>query len=387
MKALAFVVHNVRHNRARAVFTLGSVVVAFLLFGLLLPLNRLLHARIDLANANRLITVNSASMMRPLPVSYGERIAKVPGVELVSNFTFFGAFYREPANAVAALATEANRFAHMVDEVRFRKPADLAAWIADPASVAIGRQLADRMGWKVGDLIPIYSSIYPRADGKPVWIFRVAAIFDAAGAHGSTDSMVLHYRYFDRARAFGNGTVGWYSLRVDPRHAVAVAHAVDRLFANSPDPTNTVTEKAFAQSFLRQVGDFGAMIDVALILVFWTLLLVTGNTMAQSVRERFSDIAVLKALGCSGERVVLLVGLESLVIVVAGGVVGLLLADLAIPLIAAQSNQLLSMLHASWHDWLLGLGLMVAVAATIAAVPALRAARQPVCDGLGEALA
>lgn len=386
MKALAFVTRNVLHSRARAVFTLGSVVIAFLLFGLLMPLDRLLHSRIELANANRLITVNSASMMRPLPVSYGERIAKVPGVELVSNFTFFGAFYQEPGNTIAALATESRRFARMVDEVRFHNQADLAAWIADPASVAIGRQLADRMGWKVGDLVPIYSSIYPRADGKPVWIFRVAAIFDAAGANGNTDSMVLHYHYLDRVRAFGNGTVGWYSLRVDPRRAVAVAHAVDRMFAESQDPTRTVTEKAFAQSFLHQVGDFGAMINVALVLVFWTLLLVTGNTMAQSVRDRFCDIAVLKALGCSGERVVMLVLLESLAIVVTGGVAGLLLADAAIPVIASRSNQLLSMLHADWHDWLSGLALMLAVAVAIAIVPAIRAARQPVCDGLGEAL-
>jgi putative ABC transport system permease protein len=387
MTALGFVLCNLRHNRARAVFTIGSVVVAFLLFGLLMPLERLLESRVELANASRLITTNKASMMRPLPLNYFERIAEVPGVEAVSHFTFFGAFYREPGNPIAALATEPARFAQMVEEVRFQEPAALAAWIDDPASVAIGRQLAQRMGWKVGDLVPIYSNVYPRADGKPVWTFRVAAVFDAAGEQGNTDSMVLHYRHLDQVRAFGTGTVGWFALRVAPQRAGEVAQAVDRLFAKSHDETSTVTEKAFAQSFLRQVGDFGAMISVALALVFWTLLLITGNTMAQSVRERFCDIAVLKALGCSAERVVALVVLESLVIVLTGGLLGLLLANLAIPLAASQSQQLLSSLHAHWHDWAQGLVLMLGVSLLIAVVPALRAARQRVSDGLAEAMA
>lgn len=385
MTALGFVARCALHNRARAVFTLGSVAVAFLLFGLLMPLERMLQSRVDLANANRLITTNKASMMRPLPLNYRDRIAELRGVDEVSHFTFFGAFYREPGNPVAALATDPARFASMVEEVRYRNPQDLARWIDDPSSIAVGRQLAQRLGWSVGDLVPIYSSIYPRADGNPVWTFRVSAIFDAAGDKGSTDSMVLHHRYFDQARAFGSGTVGWFALRVTPERASEVARAVDQLFAKSHDETSTVTEKAFAQSFLRQVGDFGAMISVALVLVFWTLLLITGNTMAQSVRERFSQIAVIKALGFSNERVVGMVLLESLFIVVGGGLAGLLLAAVAVPVIATQSSQLLSTLQMSWRDWALGLALMLGAAALIAAVPAVWAARQRVTDGLSEA--
>lgn len=387
MNAFGFVARSALHRRARAVFTLGSVVVAFLLFGLLMPLERMLQSRVDMANANRLVTTNKTSMMRPLPASYAERIAEVPGVVAVSHFTFFGAFHREPGNPVAAIATDPAKFAQMVEEVRFNNPADHARWLEDLSSVAIGRQLADRMGWAVGDLVPLYSNIYPRADGKPVWTFRVAAIFDAAGKDGNTDSLVMHHRYLDQARAFGTGTVGWYALRVQPERAVEVARAVDARFAKSQDETNTVTEKAFAQSFLRQVGDFGAMIGVALVLVFWTLLLITGNTMAQSVRERFADIAVLKALGCSDVRVAGFVVLESLLLVGAGGLIGLLLANVAIPVIASQTNQLLSSLRGDWRDWAQGVALMAAMALAIAALPAWRAVRQPVADGLNEALA
>ncbi|MEW6708012.1 MAG: FtsX-like permease family protein [Pseudomonadota bacterium] len=387
MSPVGFVVRHALQSRARAVFTLGSVVVAFLLFGLLMPLDRLLQSRVEMANVNRLITTNKTSMMRPLPVNYGERIGRVPGVTGVSHFTFFGAFYREPGNPVAALATDPARFPGMVEEVRFRDAGDLQRWIDDPSSVAIGRQLAQRMGWKVGDLVPIYSNIYPRADGKPVWLFRVAAIFDAAGANGNTDSMVLHYSLLDQARAFGSGTVGWYALRVAPERAGAVAQAVDALFAGSHDETSTVTEKAFAQSFLRQVGDFGAMIRVALVLVFWTLLLITGNTMAQAVRERFYDIAVLKALGFSEERVIGLVVLESLFIVGAGGIAGMALASAAIPIVASNTSQMLSALQGSWRDWAQALALMLGVALAIAALPALWVARRRLSAGLSEAMA
>lgn len=387
MTAFGFVVRHALQGRARAVFTVGSVVVAFLLFGLLMPIDRLLQSRVTMANASRLITTNKASMMRPLPLNYADRIAQVPGVLGVSHFTFFGAFYREPGNPVAALATDPARFPSMVEEVRFKNEGDLKRWIDDPSSVAIGRQLADRMGWKVGDLVPIYSNIYPRADGKPVWLFRVAAVFDASGPNGNTDSMVMHYSYFDQARAFGTGTVGWYALRVAPDKAGEVAQAVDKLFADSHDETSTVTEKAFAQSFLRQVGDFGAMIRVALVLVFWTLLLITGNTMAQAVRERFYDITVMKALGFSEERVIGLVVLESLFIVVAGGLAGMALATGAIPIIASKSNQLLSALQGSWTDWAQALVLMVIVALVIAALPAVWVARRRLSAGLSEVMA
>lgn len=387
MTAIGFVVRHALQSRARAVFTLGSVLVAFLLFGLLMPLDRLLQSRVELANASRLITTNKTSMMRPLPVAYGERIEQVPGVTGVSHFTFFGAFYREPGNAVAALATDPARFPGMVEEVRFNDSDELQRWIADPSSVAIGSQLAQRMGWKVGDLVPIYSSIYPRADGKPVWTFRVAAVFEAAGENGSTDSMVLHYRHLDQARAFGSGTVGWYALRVAPDRSGEVARAVDALFAGSHDETSTVTEKAFAQSFLRQVGDFGALIRVALLLVFWTLLLITGNTMAQAVRERFFDITVLKALGFSEERVIGLVVLEALLIVLAGGITGMALAWAAIPLVASSTSQMLSALQGSWLDWGQALLLMVGVALAIAALPALWVARRRLSEGLSEATA
>jgi putative ABC transport system permease protein len=386
--SFGLIVRGVLHDKPRAVFTLGSVVVAFVLFGLLMPLQRLLHSRIDLANANRLVVTNKASMMRPLPVIHGERIAQVPNVALVSHFTYFGAFYREPSNPIAALVTDVAKFPAMVDEVEFRNAAERDRWTKDPTGVAVGRQLANRMNWKVGDLVPLYSTIYPRADGNPVWTFRVSAIFDAVGKDGNSDSMIVDYGYFDAVRAFGKGTVGWFALRIgSPAASGATAQAIDALFVNSHDETSTVTEKAFAQSFLRQVGDFGSMIAAALGLVFWTLALITANTMAHSIRERFSQIALLKALGFSEERVVGIVVGESLLLMGAGGCFGMLLALAAVPIIASQTAQLLSTLSVSWTDWALGLALMVGLGVMVALVPVVQAIRQSAIDGLCEAVA
>lgn len=387
MNTLRLVLATIAHRKARAVFTIGSVTVAFLLFGLLLPLERVFNSRVDLAAADRLIVTNKTSMMRPLPVSYGDRIGEVDGVDLVSHFTFFGAYYQDPGNEVAAIATDIDKFSAMVDEVVFKDPASRERWLDSQAGIAVGRQLAERLDWKLGDLVPVYSSIYQRSDGSPVWTFRVEAIFDGSSADANTDSMVINYEYFNRVRAMGHDTVGWYSLRVaDAERAAAIAGDIDALFANSPDQTRSTTERAFAQSFLRQVGDFGAMVAAALALVFYTLVLVTANTMAQSVRERFSEIGVLKTLGWSDRRVFGLVVSESLVIMLAGGALGLSIAAVAITQVASRTDELLSLATVEWADLGKALVLMLGFGVLVAVVPAWRAARQGVAQSLGEAV-
>jgi putative ABC transport system permease protein len=316
MTFLSLITSHLRHGRVRTSFTVMSVVTAFLLLGLLLPLDRLFQSRVQFADAQRLIVTNKASLMRPLPVNYEERLEEIDGVEKVAAFTYFGAFYRDPGNQVAAIVTDPRNFADMVGETVFHDARQFEDWTKEPAGIAVGRQLADRFGWKAGDLIPVHSSIYPRSDGSQVWTFRVMAIFDAAGKNGNTDSMVINYDYFDAARPFGKGTVGWFAVRVhDAGEAGRIAETIDAMFGNSPDETTTTTEKAFAQSFLRQVGDFGSMISTALVLVFYTLILVTANTMAQSVRERFGEIAVLKTLGYRRAHIAALILGESLLIV------------------------------------------------------------------------
>lgn len=387
MAILRLILANIFYKRSRAIFTIGSVMVAFLLFGLLLPIDRVFNSRVQFADANRLVVINRTSMLRPLPVSYGERISKTDGVDLVGHYTYFGAFYRDPSHPVPAIAAEAGKFQKMVDEIVFKDPAAYAKWASDPASVAVGRQLADKYSWKVGDLVPIYSTIYQRTDGSPVWTFKIDTIYDSTGKDGNTNSMVINYNYFDDARAVGKGTVGWYVVRIhDSRQAGAIAKAIDSQFANSPSQTSTTTEKAFAQSFLRQIGDFGAMITAALTLVFYTVTLVTANTMAQSVRERFSDIGVLKTIGYTDTRIFGIVLGESLTILLLGGCLGLLIAAIAIPQIASRTDQLLSALQFSWLDCAKAIGLMFGIGVLVSIIPAWGAARQDIVQALGEAV-
>jgi putative ABC transport system permease protein len=342
---------------------------------------------VDFANANRLIVINKASMMRPLPISYGDAIAHIGGVTAVSHFTFFGGQYQSAANPVAVIATDVRKFPAMVSEITFLDKAGLQSWFADPGSVAVGRQLARRYDWHVGDVIPIYSMIYPRRDGNAVWSFRIATIFDASEANGKTDSMVVNYRYFDEERMVGQHTVGWYAAVIDDaRKAPEIGRSIDRLFENSPDETSSVTERAFAQSFLQQVGDFRAMIMVALSLVFWTLILITANTMSQAIDERGAEIAVMKTIGFTGSRVAGIILLESVGLLGFGGALGLGLAATITVVVAAETSELLSTLTVAPTDWLIGLSLACGIGVLVGAVPALRAGRAGIINGLAEAI-
>jgi putative ABC transport system permease protein len=387
MRFLRFILGNLAHSRARLVFMMGSVVVAFLLLGLMLPVLRVFDSRVDFADANRLMVLNKASMMRPLPINYAARIADIDGVQAVGHFTYFGAAYRTADNQIPAIVTDPKGFSAMVDEVVFRDTKTRDSWFADPASIAVGRQLADENGWSVGDVVPLHSAIYAKSDGSPVWTFRIGTIFDGATADSVTNSVVINYDYFNAERTWGKDTVGWYTVRIaDANGAETVGAAIDTLFQNSPNETATTTERAFAKSFLNQIGDFKTMIGVALVLVFWTLILITANAQMQMIRERFSDFAVMRLLGYRKGRVARLILSESLLTMFAGGILGMAIAGIIIVVVASRAEALLALLTVDWRDWLVGAALMAGCGVVVAAVPAVLAARQSISDGLAETL-
>jgi putative ABC transport system permease protein len=313
---------SLRRKRLRTFFTLASILIAFLLFGLAESMRYALQSGVDVAGADRLLTMHKVSFTQLLPASYESRIRAIDGVVDVTPQTWFGAWYQDERNQIPAFPVDPQAFLRMYPEYVVPEE-QKQAWFADRSGILIGRGLADLTGWKIGDRVPLHSSIWRREDGSDVWDVTVRAIYDLPQG-GDTRQLSLHQDYFEEAKQQAKGLVGWYLIKVaSVDRAQAVARKIDQQFANSPAETKTSSERAMAQSFVNQVGNVGAILSAIVTAVFFTMLLVTANTMAQSVRERTNEIGVLKTLGFSNQGVLGLVLAESVLITVLGGVVGM----------------------------------------------------------------
>ncbi|HEX5689460.1 MAG TPA: ABC transporter permease, partial [Roseiflexaceae bacterium] len=295
----------------RTAFTLGSVMIAFLLFGVLSALKNGFSLGVDVAGADRLMITHKASFTFPLPYSYLARIQAVPGVRDATHATWFGGYYQEESNFLQMFPVDAEAYLKVYSDYVVSKE-DRARWMSDRTSALIGRAYADRFGWKVGDRVPLRSNIYRRPDGGNTWELTIAGIWDAAQPGVDTQQIFFHYDYFEETLPEGadsfRGYVGWYVIRIESADATQrVSAAIDALFANSAAETKTATEKAFVQAFVNQMGDIGTIVIAVASAVFFTMLLVTANTMAQSVRERTSELGVLKTLGFRDAAVLWLV--------------------------------------------------------------------------------
>jgi putative ABC transport system permease protein len=322
MKFLPLLLANLFRKKIRTTLTIGSFFVALLLFALLAALRAGFNQGIDVAGADRLVVIGRTGLIQPLPLPYLERIRRVPGVKEVAHATWFGGIYQDPKNFFAQFAVDPDQWLAMYPEFRVDE-AEWAAFKADRQGVIIGRKLAARFGWKVGDHIPLKSPGYL---GGGSWDFNVRGLYHGTRPQDDETQFWMHHRYmYEKGPEFWKGIVGWYVVRVaDPNAAPQVLKAIDAEFANSPSETRTQTESAFAASFVKQMGNIEFLIMVIGSIVFFTLLLVTGNTMAISVRERTNELAVLKAIGYSDRFVLGLVLAESILIAVVGGGLGLL---------------------------------------------------------------
>jgi len=377
MKYVHIVWRNLIRRKTRTTFAVLSVVVAFVLFGVLATIRVAFSYGVEVAGADRLIMIHKVSFINFLPVSYKERIKAVEGVADATHATWFGGIYQDPSNFFSQMAVEPEEWLRMYPE--FTLPDDQKkAWAADRTGAIAGRTLAERFGWKVGDRIPIQGTIFQGG----AWEFTIDGIFDGDRDGVDTNQFFFHNTYLWEKAVFGDGLVGWYIIRVDdPQQSAAVAGRVDALFANSPYETKTSTEKAFVQAFANQVGDIGAILTAILVAVFFTILLVTGNTMAQSIRERTSELAVLKTLGYRNGLILTLVLAESLVIATAGGGVGLVLAWL----VSRQGDPTGGLLPAFFfprNDMILGVALVFGLGIASGLLPAVRATRLRIVDAL-----
>jgi len=317
MKFLPLLFANLRRKKIRTALTIGSFAVALFLFGLLGAIRYGFRQGIDVAGADRLVVIGRTSMIQPLPIAYKDRLKRTPGVKDVAFAIWFGGVYQDPKNFFGQFAIVPDDWLVMYPEFKVSEE-EWKAFKADRQGVVVGKKLSDRFGWKIGDRVPLQA---PSFMGGGSWEFNVRGIYHGTRKNDDETQFWLQHQYLiEKAPAFWKGIVGWYTVRIaNPDAAPAVAKLIDEEFSNSANETRTQTESAFAASMVKQMGNI-------------ELLLVTGNTMAISVRERTNELAVLKAIGYSDAFVLTIVLAESLLIATIGGAIGLWLASLLVDL-------------------------------------------------------
>ena len=382
MKFLPLIWRNLTRRKIRTIFTTLSIFIAFLLFGFLMAIKAAFTMGIDVAGADRLMTIHKVSFIQPLPKSYQERIRAVEGVTAITHANWFGGIYQDPANFIANFAVDPESWLAMYPE--FELPEEQKqAWFANRTGAIVGIDTAKRFGWKVGDRVPLQGTIYRKPDDSP-WEFTIDGIYDSSLVGTDKTQLFFHYKYLNEtiSQNFGRDQVGWYIVKVaDPAQADDVAKRMDGLFANSPAETKTATEKAFVADFAKQVGDIGAIMTAIAAVVILFILFVAGNAMAQSIRERTNELAILKTLGFNDRKVLGMVLLESTLVAVLGGALGLGLAWLAI----AQGDPtggLLPIFHFPPRDVVLGIVLVLLLGVLSGMVPAMQAGRLRIVDAL-----
>jgi len=327
MKFTPLILKHLRRNWIRTLSTVLAMSVCILLFCTLHTVVEAVNFGLHAGNAGRLVTRHYVSLVFNLPINYKQRVAAVPGVtEVVAN-AWFGGIYRDPKNFFANFATEPEKFLELYPEIML--PEDQKqAWFHDRRGCIIGRKLAQRFGWKIGDTFELESSIPPYRVGHP-FDFVVDGIYDTDEAkYPGTDlnSMYFDYKYLYEATSQRIG-IGWLTEKIDdPKHAGAISKAIDAEFENSDTPTKTETEQAFLAGFVAMAGNLALLLNGIGLAVAFTILLVTANTMSIAVRERQQEIGVLKTLGFSSGLVMTLILSEALLIGVLGGLLGIFIS-------------------------------------------------------------
>lgn len=382
MTRTGFVIANLWRKKTRTVLTLLSIVTAFLLFGLLQSVNVLFSAGADFVGATRLVTQARVSFTQSLPMRLLPQIESVPGVERVMWSQWFGGVWQENTQLVIQAADPARLRAVYPEFVM--PDAEWRAFESTRTGMIVGRNLANQYGWKIGQKIPIASNIFPQQDGSKAWAFDLVGIYDGKDEEWqrNTNGGWINFAYFDEANQFSRGLAGVYVIRLsDPDGASEVAATVDRMFENSPDETKTQTEKDFNIGFFKQIGDIGLIVRWILFAVFFTLLLVVGNTIAQSVRERIPELAILKTLGFKDGEVLGFVLAEAAALCVIGGLLGLSIATpVGVGITKASGGYLPLAVDAK--VWLMGAVAIVVLSLAVGLLPALRAKRLTIVDAL-----
>ncbi len=376
MKYLPFIFRNLFRKKTRTILTIGSIAVALFLFGLLVTIETALNAGVDVAGVDRLIVRNKISLIMPLPLSYQERLRQIDHVSEATFATWFGAVYQEPKNFFPQFAIDTETYRTVFPEFKI-SDLEWQSFLADREGAVVGKRTAERFGWKVGDRIPLQGTIW-----TGTWEFNIRAIYEGSRSGDDESQFWFHWKFLEESRPWGKGTVGWYTVKIDdPDHAVTVSQTIDDRFSNSAYETSTETEQAFAAGFAKQIGNIRMLILSIGAVVLFTLLLVTGNTMAMAVRERVPELGVLKTLGFGDGTVLFLVLAESLLIATVGGALGVGLAKL-FTLGGDPTGGMLPVFYLTTGKMFLGIAIAVFVGLFAGSIPALTAMNLRIVDAL-----
>ena len=382
MKYVGLIWAGIFRKPVRSLLTMASIVIAFLLFGILQSVTVSFNSGVILAEADRLVVAPKYSIIDDIPVSYGPQIARTPGVKYVTHMSWFGGTYKDPENFFPRWPVDTGQFFEIFPELILDEGEKQQFKTLRTAAI-VGREVADKYDIQVGDKMPLVANIWPNKDNAP-WEFDVVGIYDGKDEKVAADQMYMNYEFFDEYRAFGAGGVGQFMITIeDQGQSAEIAGRIDAMFANSSDETKTQTEKAYNQMFANQAGNIALIMTGILSAVFFTILLLTGNTMSQAMRERIPELAILKTLGFTNRSVLLLVLTESVCIAMVGCVLGLVVAGVVI----AEMPASVPFLGGTVMPAIVAIeGVVVAIllGLVVGAPPAWNAMKLSIVDALGE---
>jgi putative ABC transport system permease protein len=357
--------------------------MAFAIYGVLATFQNAMTAGIDSAAADRLMVTNKINFTLPMPIAYVSRVAAVEGVKTVAHANWFGGYYQEPRNFLVALAIDPVTYLDIYPEYVLPK-SQRETFLNDRGSIIVGEALAKQYKWKVGDRIPVKSNIFRQRNGSDTWDFTLAGIMTPGAQGVDVNFVAFHYKYFAETRSFGGDTIGWLIVKTaGSKDNDRIARTVDAMFANSPFETETKTEQAFNKAFTEQLGDLGFIITAIVGAAFATILLIVGNTMMLTVRERTNEIAVLKTIGFTSRRIFQLVLGESMLLAMIGGLLGLVAAFLMSVALQNVFAGRIGVMSFTPGTAFIGLVLMASLGFLTGILPALRAMRLDIVTALG----
>jgi putative ABC transport system permease protein len=379
MKFFWLVFKSARRSKRRTILTVLSVAIAVFLFASLRAVLDGFSAAAEASSSTRIVTQRSTSLFFSMPISHAEAIRNTPGVRDVTWGNWFGGVYKDSRNFFAQYAIESESYLRIYPEIVLT-PEERKAFLDDRTGCIVGDGLARRYGFRVGDRIALQVGI--PTYGTSDFDFTVRGIYRSGGAAVDNQSMMFHWKYADE-RSTPKGMAGWYVSQISsPDQAAQVAGAIDGKFASSPFETKTDTEKAFQNTFVSMFGNINLLLGSIAIAVVITTLFVAGNTMAMSVRERTTEIAVMRTLGFQSATIFLLIAGEGLLMALAGGLVGAILARLLVNPAFLPAGGFIPEITVNNSNVAIGVGLSAVIGIVAGLIPATIASRLKIVDAL-----